>query len=338
MGSLQLDPSGNFHVCFRFAGQRFKRSLHTEETKTANSLLGRVEENLRLVERGKLTNPEGADIPTFLLSDGQLSRPLDIPESVTLAALIERYEASMPRGAMEESTRYTIRVHTGHLKRVLGAGFKVKGLTRDDLQRYVNTRAKERGKRKKFLSPDHDPQGGHDPERDLVLGGCRGTRGAVSEQGPQVSRRVPRSRRSRPGTKSSGKSPAGTLTEEEQADLWDCLFLTLDEVSELLAFVKTAAQQPFIYPMFVLAAHTGARRSELVRSRLVDFDDDMVVIRERKRAKGKHTTRRVPLSSLASRRDAGVVQGPSGWAVRFLPACGGAVKEDAGEGRAGDSR
>ena len=55
------------------------------------------------------------------------------------------------------------------------------------------------------------------------------------------------------------------------------------------------------YPMFVLAAHTGARRSELIRARLVDFGDDIVVIRERKRAKGKHTTRQVPLSSLGKR-------------------------------------
>ncbi len=48
--------------------------------------------------------------------------------------------------------------------------------------------------------------------------------------------------------------------------------------------------------MFVVAAHTGARRSELLRSRRVDFDDETVVIRERKKSKSKHTTRRVPLS------------------------------------------
>ena len=30
MGSLQQDPSGHWHACFRFAGKRFKRSLHTK--------------------------------------------------------------------------------------------------------------------------------------------------------------------------------------------------------------------------------------------------------------------------------------------------------------------
>ncbi len=49
--------------------------------------------------------------------------------------------------------------------------------------------------------------------------------------------------------------------------------------------------------MVVMAAHTGARRSELIRSQVADFQDDIVVINERKRTKGKQTTRRVPLST-----------------------------------------
>jgi integrase len=48
--------------------------------------------------------------------------------------------------------------------------------------------------------------------------------------------------------------------------------------------------------MFVMAAHTGARRSELLRSQITDFNCDTVTIRERKRVRGKQTTRRVPLS------------------------------------------
>jgi integrase len=45
-------------------------------------------------------------------------------------------------------------------------------------------------------------------------------------------------------------------------------------------------------------AVTGARRSELIRSRIVDFDDESVVIRERKKSKKQHTIRRVPLTPL----------------------------------------
>ncbi|MBI2478862.1 MAG: site-specific integrase, partial [Planctomycetia bacterium] len=88
----------------------------------------------------------------------------------------------------------------------------------------------------------------------------------------------------------------GNLSESEQADHWDCLFLTLNEIDELLKHVKETARQPFIYPMFVMAAHTGARRSELLRCQVTDFNCDTVTIRERKRVRGKQSTRRVPLS------------------------------------------
>jgi integrase len=54
--------------------------------------------------------------------------------------------------------------------------------------------------------------------------------------------------------------------------------------------------------MFAFAAHTGARRSELIRAEVadVDFDAGTVLIREKKRARGQRTTRRVPLSSRLS--------------------------------------
>jgi integrase len=50
--------------------------------------------------------------------------------------------------------------------------------------------------------------------------------------------------------------------------------------------------------MFCFAAHTGARRSELLRARIndVDLEAATVCIHERKRAKGKRTSRRVALT------------------------------------------
>jgi len=49
-------------------------------------------------------------------------------------------------------------------------------------------------------------------------------------------------------------------------------FFTLDEIDQLLKFVWKHAKHDFIDPMFVFAAHTGARRSEMRRSKLDDFD------------------------------------------------------------------
>jgi integrase len=81
------------------------------------------------------------------------------------------------------------------------------------------------------------------------------------------------------------KLKRGGLTEDEEASLWETLYLTSDELSELLAFVKENAIQPFVYPMVAFVALTGCRRSEMVRSLLDDWDveNGRVVIREKKR-------------------------------------------------------
>ena len=68
--------------------------------------------------------------------------------------------------------------------------------------------------------------------------------------------------------------------------------------------VKKTARFPFIYPMFVFAAHTGARRREMMRSRIEDFDfnSGTVLIREKKKDTSVTLThRRVPMSPLLAR-------------------------------------
>lgn len=300
MGSLQQDPSGNYHACFRFGGKRFKRSLKTNNEGEATSLLGRIEDNARLAARGKLHIPEGADIPTFLLSDGQLTKPLEVAEALTLAKLIDCYEAALPPGSLEESTRYTIRIHAGHLKKVLGANLDVRSLTREDLQRYINTRAKETGRRGRTLSPVTIRKELATLSGVWTWARTGGLVGPLPNKGlryPKVVEKPP----FQTWAEIERQIERGGLSETDQMDLWDCLFLSVAEITELLAHVQKAAQQPFIYPMFAMAAHTGARRSELLHSRLNDFSDDTVVIRERKRARGKRTTRRVPLSPFLRR-------------------------------------
>jgi len=108
--------------------------------------------------------------------------------------------------------------------------------------------------------------------------------------------------------KSEEKPPFQTFAEVERqtknatpkmaAQLWECVFLTLREIAELLDYVKEHASQRFVYPMFVLAAHTGARRAEIMRLKVrdVDFDSNLITIHERKKSHEKRTTRRVPIS------------------------------------------
>jgi integrase len=90
----------------------------------------------------------------------------------------------------------------------------------------------------------------------------------------------------------------GGLSKAEEGELWDSLFLSAEEIVEVLAIIDRYEGCDFLYPMAVMAAHTGARRSELCRSRVgdIDLDGSTVLLRERKRVQGKKTTRRVPLS------------------------------------------
>lgn len=93
----------------------------------------------------------------------------------------------------------------------------------------------------------------------------------------------------------------GLLSEEEEYPLWECLYLTGEQIAEVLDHVKEAAKHPFIHAMFVFAAHTGARRSEILRSQIDDFkfDDGIVQIRAKKKSRDKRITfRHVDMSPM----------------------------------------
>ena len=92
----------------------------------------------------------------------------------------------------------------------------------------------------------------------------------------------------------------GGLADHEVAELWQSLYLTIPEVHQVLEYVKATARYPFIYPMFAFVAYTGARRSEMMRALVDDFDlgAGTVLIRERKKSRSKSTTfRRVEMPS-----------------------------------------
>jgi integrase len=90
----------------------------------------------------------------------------------------------------------------------------------------------------------------------------------------------------------------GDLTDAEKCDHWERLYLRINEIDELLQFFRASSAQPWIYPLVCTAAHTGARRSELLRIGIedVDFVGGIVMIREKKRTRGTRTTRHVTMS------------------------------------------
>jgi integrase len=72
-------------------------------------------------------------------------------------------------------------------------------------------------------------------------------------------------------------------------------------VAELLAYAREKATAPWVYPMYCMVALTGCRRSEMVRSRIDDWDLEHghVMIREKKRdTSTEFTLREVDLHPL----------------------------------------
>jgi hypothetical protein len=102
MASLE-SHYGNYRIVFRLAGQKFCRSLKTENERTAKAALARLEDNLARSEMGQLFLPPEADPVTFLLSDGRLAeRPtIKLDAFKTLGELLDAFLASLTPGALE---------------------------------------------------------------------------------------------------------------------------------------------------------------------------------------------------------------------------------------------
>ena len=292
MAGLEV-RDGRYNLILRFGGRRFIRSLKTSNEDEALAKKLRVEENIRLVEAGRLEIPDDADVVTFLLSDGKLAKKPEATSTLTLAQVCKQFFDDLPEGSLEASTIATMKIHQGHLERGLGKRFNIQGLAHDDLQKYVTKRSRHKTSRGTI--------NGDTIKKEVVTLRTiwKWAVGAKLIQGdfPNEKLRYP---------KSDEAPPFQTWAEIERQiahggspQLWESLYLTMDEIGELLDHVKEAATFPFIHPMFATAAYTGARRSELMRSELadIDFTHKVITLRERKRVKAKRSTRRVPISA-----------------------------------------
>jgi len=304
MASLEK-RNGRFRVIFCYAGRKFSQSLKTRNEKAASVAVARLEDNLSRVELGYLPVPEGIDLATFLLSDGRLPKRPAINHSQraqpqTLGELLDKFLASFTPGALEPSTEHCLRIHAGHFKRTFGKNRPLDSIDLAAVQDYIETRSRAKGLRGKRLSPTTI-------KKEI---GSLSTMWIWAQNHELVERSLPKKGLRFP--KTADKPPfqtmaevqrkiaRGRLSQEEQADLWDCVFLTLAEIDDLLEHVRQKALHTFLYPMFVFAAHTGARRSEMRRSQIEDLDLEgkRIFIRERKRVQGRHTLRSVPTSPL----------------------------------------
>jgi integrase len=299
MASLQFDPaSSRFRIRFYYGGQEYKRSIKTTDETKARSVLQRVEDTLLFLEQGRFEIPLDADPAQFILSDGKRTAKPTISVVRSLGKLFETYEAQFTQGAKERNTRRVEKIHAAHLKRLIGAATPLGSIKTGALQEYINARARETW-HKRPIRPQTIKK-----EMDTLRAVWSWAKrmGHVSSPAPTQGLAYPR-RKEKPPFQTWAEIEAavnrGGLSTREKRELWDALYLKKEEIDELLEFVRQD-KRPWLFALFVFAAHTGIRKSELLRSRVEDFkfDPGIVIIREKKKNKGTETTRHVPLTPL----------------------------------------
>jgi len=289
MASLQ-QKGESWYCQFLYQQKRRTLTIGKVDEAEAQATAARVDYILMRIRQKLLEVPVGMDIIDFIQQDGKprAAASTAAPKSTSLSELRASYLATVGNGALEDNTLYTAKIHLQHLGKTLGENFPLNTLGLPDLQRHVDRRrAKVAGVTIKKEIDTFRAAWNWALRMDMTQGTF-----------PSAGLVYP---------KGDDKLPFMTLAEIERRiraggdadELWECLYLTHTEVTELLDHVQQRDISPWIYPAFVLAAHTGARRGEVMRANPADVDltGAAITIRERKRVKGRRTTRRVPLSA-----------------------------------------
>jgi integrase len=299
MASIKKDPiSGNYRIHFRYGGKQFQKSLKTCDEVEAKALLGRIELMLRELGNGRKVVRPGADFWEYVFSDGTRTQKADAPVTTTLEQLFMRYEQEMPEGAMEENSLKTHRFHSQHLLRILGQRTPVQTIDLSEMQRYVTKRSREKY-RGGPISPRTIKK---EVARFRAVWNWGKDHGIVIGDAPTKKLRYEKGEQAiafQTMDKIKQRLKSGGLSEAEIKRQWASLFLGKGEIGACLEHVKAVETAPFVYPMFVFVAYTGARRSEMIRSQVGDFDfaDNSVIIREKKKDRTvKETQRRVKMT------------------------------------------
>jgi integrase len=283
---------GAYYCTFRYQGQRYYFTVGNVSEEQAQARGVEVDEILGLLERGRLTLPEGVALEDFVAAGGKVPIVSARPETVTARQLFDRYLATLSNGTIEEGSLGTARTHLKQFAASIGNRFRMQSLGLQDLQTHVDRR------RRKGVSPVTLKK------EIATVRACWNwaVHGSVLKGAfPSKGLRFP---------KEEEKEPFRTFAEIEaiiaakdpedpQRDLlWEALYLTRTEIEEFLLQVQQNATLPWVYPMVAFAAYTGARRSELLRVLVTDLDlaGSTVIIREKKRTKGKRSNRMVPIS------------------------------------------
>jgi integrase len=285
----------NWHAAFKHGGTDYTHSLRTQSEHEAEVRLGVIRDTLYRLETGTLQIPANGNAKMFIVSGGQVAGKQPVSPRLTIDRLSTLYMDSLQ--ATESNTRLTLKIHLAHLRRILKSDTTLESVTLADVDRYARTRLKEQHHGRTILGRTVKKEletlrtvwtwaydRGHTPTpptwklQSVQLPKDKGRESF--KQYKEISTIIGR----------------GKVSEAEQARLWETLYLTGQELQELLVYVRDNATAPWVYPMVAMVAMTGCRRSEMVRSRIDDWDmgNQVVHVREKKRDTSvDYTTRTV---------------------------------------------
>jgi integrase len=298
MAGLQ-ERNGSYRILFRYAGKQHAFTLDGNPTEDlARAKVGEVDLKLHQLKQRFISVPPEMDICEFLKFEG---RPAVVPKltpgKTSLGSFRDQYLAAH-RSSLEKTTLDGIELHFGYFVEEWTESFPINDLDLLTLQKYVDGRTKDDGLNGRKVSAATIKK-----EIITLRTAWNWAKRAkiVKEPFPYVGLRYPRTTEKPPFmTKAEieRKIKPGGLTEAEEADLWDAMYPTTEETKSILKLIKGKDTQPFVYPMVGFAAYTGARRSEIIRVKVTDVDlrEKVVTVTEKKRVKGKTTTRRVPIT------------------------------------------
>jgi integrase len=329
MASIE-SRNGSWRVIFRYKGEKRYFTVGEVSAADASVFKASTEELLRLLNRKLISIPSGCSIEDFMFYRGKppeyAAATSNGKKDLTLSDLREAYFRSQEK-KLEQTTLDGIRLHFDHLTRILGPKRLIPTLLRPDLQKYVDKRSEEwidpniyrKARREKLaakpkrkymnprppkIEPPEKPK--RHPSAATIKKEIISLRTAwnwarrhlaVAEEFPGTGLDFAKIAESLPWmTWEEAERRIAAGDDPEQ--VWDCVYLRPGEITELLEWVMARPVSPWVYPMLCFAAHTGARRSEIVRALPSDVDlaNSVVTIREKKRDKSKTTTRRVPLT------------------------------------------
>jgi len=307
---LRHDKRTNkWFVCYRWNNAQHNKSCGTTKHSEADVIRSRVEDTIQLLRTGRIQLPKEVNPGDWILaggvtiSNGSCGEDTDKikPIDLQFGKICEDYYQDQARKA--DTTLYTERIHIKHLKRHFGFRRQIISIELEHVKKYLSQRLQEtyhckpvagvtvkkelatfrqiwvwaqRNRKLSAICPLLGPDGRWEVRIP------KPTQRIKFQTWQQIERRIER----------------GVLTEEEVQKQWTSLFLDHEQVKSLLEHVSKHARHPFIHPMFAFAAYTGARRSEICRSEIEDFDfeQNQIMIRERKRRKDLAATFRfVPL-------------------------------------------